>query len=432
MTLWAEVGLRAAEQLEVAVGPYLALASYKRLFEAEDPVRERAIAGALRCAAQLGDDAEIERCAQAWAAAPAAAKGQLALIKQLLLAGKPDGATQVARADAARSKSAHGAYVRVRTEEAALSLGDALGAWRDVVDLAHARGDGAVSVSAAARYVATAFQRARREPDFALPRAELARVAELCAEVPGASEEQRLWLARARLFAPGKFQRAAALSELARLAADKREGVREAAIASALRHAEGMPHHLDAIEWDRVLATTKQIPSEAARTGVARELAELRARIASSTPSTSSTPTGETNWAGDVALVTRARARMSPDAPVPVGAFGRARRLLFADDPDAQRAAIAFFERALAKTSSLPPPSLTALAARAEAAREGAELGAALLAEAVRYREPAARTLAAFAARRRGYEELARGDREAARGALREARALFQALEGRP
>lgn len=428
MTLWADVGLRAAEQLEVSVGPYLALASYKRLFEAEAPVRERAVAGALRCAAQLGDDAEIERCAQAWAFAPTSAKGQLPLIKQLLLAGKPDGAAQVARADATRSKSAHSAYVRVRTEEAALSLGDALGAWREVVELAHTRGEGAVLSSAAARYVATAFQRARREADFALPRAELAQVAELCAEVQDATEEQRLCLARARLLAPGKFQRAAALSELARLAAGKREDVRDAAIASALRHAEGMPHHLDAIEWDRVLASTKQIPSEAARTGVARELAELRASLASPTVSTSS---GETNPASDVALVTRARARMSPDAPVPVGAFGRARRLLFSSDPDAQRAAIAFFERALTKTSSLPPPSLTALAARAEAVPDGAELGVGLLAEAVRYREPAARTLAAFAARRRGYEELARGDREAARGALREARELFQALEGR-
>ena len=64
MTFFDELGLKAAEQLEASVGPYVALASYKRLFGAEGSVREQGVLGALRCAIKLGDDREVETAAK--------------------------------------------------------------------------------------------------------------------------------------------------------------------------------------------------------------------------------------------------------------------------------------------------------------------------------------------------------------------------------
>lgn len=427
MTVWAEMGLYAAEQLEVSVGPFLALASYKRLWGSAPPIRDRALVGALRCAVALRDEAELEAVSAAWASASADAKGQLATVKQLLVGGLPESAARLARAESARTRSARAEYVRVRTEEAALLAPDPLGAWRGVVALAREQGDAAVLNSAGARFVAAALARTRRDPELALPRAELAALGEACANDGQGSDAERLLLARARLLSAGKFQRAAALSELVRLAGGAHESVRPAALASVLRHADGAPHHLDRVEWDRVEAALKLL-GDARRAAVGAHLRALRAACeASWADAAARVAEASGDEAGaDVAVLTRARARLSPDAPAPVGLYGRAARLLASSDPDAQRAAIAFYERALRATSGLPPPSLTALSRRAGALPDGAELAEALLAEAVRVKEPAARLQSAFARRARAYDLLRAGDREAARVALKEARALFE------
>jgi len=88
VTFFDELGLRAAEQLEASVGAYVALASYKRLLAAEPPIRGKAALGALRCAVELGDDAETQLLFARWGEEKSLDVDASGLALRLLRAGR--------------------------------------------------------------------------------------------------------------------------------------------------------------------------------------------------------------------------------------------------------------------------------------------------------------------------------------------------------
>lgn len=479
MSFFDDIGLRAAEQLETSVGPYVALASYRRLFAGPADIRARALIGALRCAIALDDDREIQAAASGLTSAPPTTPSAVPFAIELLLKGKTELAIHVAQTEIERTKDPLASYVRARAVEASLSASiDAVALWADVAE----RGDHhevhvAVRAQATARYVAACLQRARKDPAFELPRDRLATLAE-SAKLETLGSEQKLLVLRARLLSGSNFHRASALSAVEEIARKSAEPARRMAIDLAARHFDEMPFHLHAIEIDRIRATIRRHPDEAARSrleqrldatltllkaetaGDARKvdealdglirtsesvrgaLARIRAAekggdAAGSSPST--TPHDELAGLGVTAIVElrkhpalsssaklcldRARDLLSPDIAVPLPLWTAAREALSHRGPMADSAA-ALIGAAFSRTTSFPPPKLVDLAATLS--RAGAHASAALvLAEATRMREPEARAASADHHRRVAYVALARGDREAAWRSLTTARELF-------
>lgn len=482
MSFFDDIGLRAAEQLETSVGPYVALASYKRLLAGPADVRARALVGALRCAIALDDDREIQAAASALAGAPAnvLAPSAVPFAIELLLKGKTELAVHVAQTEIERTKDPLAAYVRARALEAsALGGVDAVALWAEVAE----RGNGpeihvAVRAQATARYVAACLQRARKDATFELPRARLAGLAE-SAKLEPLGSEQRLLVLRGRLLSGSNFHRASALSAVEEIARKSAEPARRMAIDLAARHFDEMPFHLHAIEIDRVRATIRRHPNEALRArleqrldatlallkahgtgnpvkvdealdGLIRTSESVRAALARIRASEkggdaagallSTTPYDELAGLGVTAIVElrkqptslsssaqtcldRARDLLSPDVAVPLPLWTAAREALSRRGPLAESGA-ALIAAAFSRTTSFAPPKLVDLAA--SLGRVGSHDAAALvLAEATRMREPEARAASADHHRRVAYEALARGDRDAAWRALTTARELF-------
>ncbi len=479
MTFFDELGLRAAEQLETSVGPFIALASFKRLLAAEQPTRGRAVIGALRCAMALDEEGEIERAVAAFEALDGDTISAVTYGVRLLDSGRTQLAARLCAAELSRTGSSTAAYVRARAVEAGLDAGlDSCALWGQVVEHAGARGDHRVHAHAVARWIGAWITRARRDAGAVLPRAALVAHAER-AQLAEVLAEERLVILRGRLLSASAFQRASASSSLEEIARRDTAGLGGAALAMLCRHFDEMPFHLHSIEVDRVRAALKRLPDGADKTRLfegidamaalasayaAREddasIEAAASRVARASPlaaaasarraaaATASEPLPSLlagagaydrivatsidalacleggRAAAAVGLLDAATALLSPDVPVPTSAWLAASAALDARDVEARRAGAGLIRAALARTTSLPPPPLTALAGRLAKAGDG-DAAHAVLEEATRLREPAARVASAEIRREIAYAALASGDRGRALEELRRAKGLF-------
>ncbi len=266
MTFFDELGLRAAEQLETSVGPFIALASFKRLLAAEQPTRGRAVIGALRCAMALDEEGEIERAVAAFEALDGDTISAVTYAVRLLDSGRTQLAARLCAAELSRTGSSTAAYVRARAVEAGLDAGlDSCALWGQVVEHAGARGDHRVHAHAVARWIGAWITRARRDAGAVLPRAALVAHAER-AQLAEVLAEERLVILRGRLLSASAFQRASASSSLEEIARRDTAGLGGAALAMLCRHFDEMPFHLHSIEVDRVRAALKRLPDGADKT----------------------------------------------------------------------------------------------------------------------------------------------------------------------
>ncbi len=485
MSFFDELGLRAAEQLESSVGPFVALASYKRLLAGPDAVRARAAAAGLACAIALDDDREIAAMTLAYAAAPtledrtASAELRARVLRgavDLLARGKTHLSAQVAAAEGAKSGSAIAAHIRARAVEGMLGhAADGGQLWWEVVERASEAGEARVHAYAAGRAFGACLERVRRNPSAELPRAKIAAASEK-ASLEGAGHETKLLVLRGRLLCASNFQRASALSALEEMARTAPPPASRMALVIAARHFDEMPFHLHPIEIDRVRAALKRLPEGPARDRAMERLehtVRLVAAIRAEDPARADEALMDLVRGSDLARGALARLRaaahgadaagaevkpdadasdrlsshavsalvalgkgrcadarvaldrttelLSPDVPVPLPAWTAAARAL---GTEATESGAVLIGRAFARTTSFPPPPLVALATKLS--RAGASSVAAnVLDEAARMREPEARAARAEEARRRAYDALKRGDREGARMALTRARDLF-------
>ncbi len=488
MSLFDDVGLLAAEQLETSVGPYIALASYKRLLAGPSEVRARAALGALRCAVSLSDDAEVSALCGPWATAREATRSATPLAAQLLRDGKAPLAARLAKAEETRAPRALTAYVRLRAEEHAGLIEPALavGRWEELSRRAAVEGDASVSTHAGAHFVAAALQRARDDADAEIPRERLVEVA-VASSLDLVPPALRLSLLRARLLSTSRFQRAGALSALEELGRHGDAPLRLEVARLAARHLDGMMLQLDAIELDRIGAALKLLPDGEARTSALLRLAAFVRVIAASkgpvaeragrvdaalrgmaerSPAaaralalartaeergfeggrpapTDASPHARLAWLAFEVRVARAHrdgaaadralheatAILGPDVAVPPIAWSAALGAARGSKGLGRRAGCHFLDRALARTLSLPPFPLTTVAATLSVAGEPAASFRALV-EAARWKEPGAEALLGVEKRREAYAALARGDRAGAMSLFSTARQLLAAPVG--
>ncbi len=483
MSFFDDVGLRAAEGLEASVGPYVALASYKRLYAGPPEIRAKAALGALRCAVALDDDAEIAAVSDVWRTAREAPQSATPYACRLLLRNKAGLAMRLAAAEEERSRAPRASYVRLRAEE---QLGGPpapwrVDGWRALVARAQRDGDAAVATHASAHLLTTLFARAASDPAAVLSRAELAALGE-AASLDLARPTERITLLRARLFSVHRFHRGAALSALEEIARRHEGPLQVEAVAVAARHFSALFTRLDAIEIDRIAATLKHWPNETTRKIVlaqlpawVRVIAALRASPADVEPKleaaiaglsatsaevarglaharadgelhgAASRPLGRSAdevlaWTGVDAvsavdrddgeaaerLFGQALAAIGPDVSLPPALWVAAHRALLRAPPATQGAAATLIDQALCRTASVPHRPLVDIAAALS--RVGrSDAAARALAEAGRWREPGAGPMLADEKRRGGYAALARGDRSAALALLTEARAWLTA-----
>lgn len=485
MTYFDELGLKAAERLEASVGPFIALASYKRLYAAEPHIRGKAALGGLRCAIALGEDVEIENAIAVVRTLDADAPPAVGHAIDLLRSGKAELARALAEAEEARTGSVLAAYARARAEEAARTTPiDATALWEGVVSRALAAEEIEIHTHAVSRWVAAWLARARKDPTASLPRAALATACER-AHLDGASPEEQLLILRGRLLSPSNFHRASAASVLEEISRRQyTEGgvaaVGAMAVAMACRHFDEMPFHIPPVEMDRIRACLKRLPHGPSKEALQARLdatvesvriasrgaeAEIEGAIAALSRGSELTRGASVALRGSQSLeghsidlgsgpferatglsieatialrrhdeaaaesaLVRARNLLSPDVAVPIPMWTVAATALAARSPTLKRAAAALVSAAFRRTTSLPPPPLVGLAARLAGA--GAhDVAVIVLDEAARFKEPEAQARAADARRRLAYEALARGDRAAALTSLADARRLFDASD---
>jgi len=398
-TRFDEWGIRAAEQLEANVGAWIALASYKRLHDAPSPVRERAVLGALRCALELGDQAELLQAAERWSKSdpgyPTDEPVDLAM--RQLSRGWDEAATRIADSDHARRSSAASAYAAARIfggtkARRAATESALLGRARS---MALAEGNAILASAVAARRLEMLEVDARQHADLPYRREALAIVEGVTLE--GASDTVRLAVARAQLLSPGRFARAGALSALGDAVAAGGD-VGHAAAGAIARHIDAMGVRLTALEAERALAGLGAIGDVPRRDEVLRRTRSVVALATAPSPDKASAARDAARGDAEAEeLVVRARALAmgSPMAShgsdrfsnpfVMLAALGLDALGAMARDPPAMaRAALVAAGRSIGPGEAIPAPLwtavLTGLATRAGELREvSARLGAKLV-----------------------------------------------------
>jgi len=472
-----EIGLAAAEQVERSFGAFVALPAYKRMLvrTAEPSFGARAALGALRCASRLGDERELGEIAAYWSTLSgggAHLPAILDLCRQLARAGRKGAALALARAEAEREESARAHYLVGRLLEL---HGDGDGAF-----LAFGRAAARADVEKNAADVAVAA-RARRVERLLGDRstAQLAVEDAAAADPTGAPAEHKLVIALGRLRASSRFVRASGLSLLEELGRDPTTSIGRLAIRLAAEHADTLGDALTPLEADRVVATLRHVPDDAARESALARLAAAqgiaaqrgdaqaeaitragevapeiyalvcRARAAltgggqgdyaphpsaaPSGPATSSLHLASLGLSAFVALG-KGRAReaagtLSEAAELAVGGglaiapsvWTAARAALESTEPLVRAAAVRLCEVLLSGPSAAPPRGHTAFA-RALARAGRLDLAVRAAREAVTAKEPSARLLLGSVLRDQGWAQAAAGQRELAVAALAEAK----------
>lgn len=320
MAIVDTVALAAADKLAATAGPKAGLAAYKTLAlnVASSDARARAILGALRCAAALGEANDLEAVTAWWPSVKEGAflREVVALCDRLLASGRGGAAVNLAAAEVARFPSARASYLHARCLErargAAASAGpdagpdaDADAAYGDAI--VRAEKEGVSDVAAAARLARAslrALDPARREEAAADVRA---------IDPTRLAPAQKLAWARLSLASSSRFARATALGALDEIAASASSGEDRAreAMRAAAEHVDAMGEALTPLEADRARVAIARWPETEART-VALARVDAIARIARAAP-------------GERDAAIEAAASASPDDAAPLA---RARALL--------------------------------------------------------------------------------------------------------
>jgi hypothetical protein len=416
LSLANELGLFAAEKLESSVGPYIALASYKRLFDGPPELVTKALRGALRCAVALDDGAEVEALSVSWRARGGRGRGVSDLVRTLSSRPSKAPALSLAEADFARHPTAKAAYAVAAVRDLSGPRGDAVEAWSRAARVALETEVASLAALSVARLVASVVAGAR-EGSVDIPRATLASLAEKV-DATLVDPRAKLFVLRARLLSTSRFKRASALSDLEILARPASGDIAEAAIAIGALHFDQNGDGIDPIELDRIVALLKHAESLGAA-GVLSELERERAARMSAIS------TGEVELTDeDHDQLEKRIAKIGPEHPATRREWITARLLIRTKAQRSIEIGARFADAALRRTFGRPPYPW------AELARDMAASGA--LEEATRVFDESARVssgkpdpFTASARRALAYRALEAGDEQRAVALLQEARDLF-------
>ncbi len=420
MTFFDELGLKAAERLEASVGPWVALASYRRLLAADGPTRGIAALGMIRCAVALGDDDALSEALPAWREAKGVSGGVLTHVRVLLASKKPLVARDLARAEADRRPRARASYALALALDASTPSGDRDG-WETAARAAATEGAADLLAASVGWFCARSFELASR--GGSIGRARLSELAVLAAPaaVPG---PLRVHVARAGLSSPRRFKRATALSTLDALARGSNEATRAQALDAVLAHADGFGARLDPVEIDRIRAIVRHVGDSATAVRAERFFSKLSA--AGATDDVDPLERAVVERATDaVSRLDALGASIHPDLPLAAGGWRAALLALESDQASLRRAGATLMTRGLERTLGAPPYSWLD---GARALVRAGEDAVPFLEEAARWEEPNAGSHLGDARRAMAYAALARGDAEAALGAMLAARAAFHAV----
>lgn len=269
MRAWERIQLAAVERVEATLGPAPGLAAHRALCHKLEPgeALARAAVGALRCATRLGvEGGELDALVEALRESGDADvfDAVVDVVQQLGATGRAAEAVAVAQAELTRRPSARSAYLLGRCHGAMGEDEAAATAFAWSIERAVADPQAAEVVTAA---------RLRRVRHLLASVDDRTRAAEEAALVPvdGASDPERLLLARARLWSAGRYGRVAALDALIEVA-ERAPELARAAVRAGLQHADGRGSGLTEIERDRVATLVRSWP-------VDDERAELLRRI---------------------------------------------------------------------------------------------------------------------------------------------------------
>lgn len=265
-----EPGLTAAELLERNVGPFIALPAFKRLIPhvLQGAACTRAVLGALRCSAKLGNEKDVEELSEKYSLIMNGGEHVadiIVLCKMLVRDGRRSAAVTLARAEAERSGRSRAYYLLGRCLELIGDSKRAFEAFGNAASLADKEGN-ASDVALAAR----AKRVERMLGDQSNP--SLAFTDAAAVDPAGASPEQKLVIALGRMRSPSKFTRASGLSLLEELARDPATTLGRNAIRMAAEHADTMGDALTALEVDRIGAAIRHVPDETVRTAALSRL----------------------------------------------------------------------------------------------------------------------------------------------------------------
>jgi hypothetical protein len=431
------VGLEMAARVERTGGPRAGLVAYRAIAHrsAKAEVRGKAILGALRCALALRDEAAIADLTQRWSTIASGVFHVEGSCKALVRAGLLRRATELARAEVERHRTARALYVWARCAE--LAGDDAAGAYAETI--ARAKNEGAIALERAARArraVLLAGSWLTREEALA----EASRVDLAALEDVGLAER----LGGVLLQSPSRFVRASAVDALSALPGG---GPGPTGIALVARYADE-EEDLSALERDRVRAFfAKHRPEIVAvldgDTRFEPELVRIAARardLAGRADASSASPADPAARRAhrldaivDVAGALRDgdHARASPlfaelraidaEETLPPQMLAVAEAAL---GSPLRNEAILFFEHRLRAGSGPAPPR--GFLALEDALSDRADLAALARRAALVRREPGAAARVGAVLLREGWSRAESGDREAAIRALREAKRVLQ------
>jgi tetratricopeptide (TPR) repeat protein len=268
VSLSADVAVGAAERLERTAGAGPALKVWRGLASnaTGGELRGRAILGGLRCAMKIRDEAALRDLSLLWRTVEGVDEalwdGVFVAVKALAGAGLGGWATDLARSEVHRAKTARGLYALARCLDVA-SDPYAIPAFADALAVAEREG-AARLVNACRVRRATWFSRSADTLGLAIDEAK--RV-----DVGSASPAERFVVARVLLRAPSRFARASAIGVLDDLvmsggpgaAGDVRERaavLARRALLLAARHADDMNDELTPLEADRLVALFSREP----------------------------------------------------------------------------------------------------------------------------------------------------------------------------
>ncbi len=252
MNVASSLAVAVAERVERTGGPRAGLVAWKALAgnSTDGEIRGKALLAALRCAVALREDGAIGELITLWGNVDRGVwdVSIAVLCKEMTRAGLLRRATELARAEAERHRTALSLYVHARCLDVA---GDdaAAGAFRSVVD--RAVKEGAKDIALAAR-VRRATLLARSWDTMSEALEEATQV-----DIAAAPPESKLALARVLLFSPSRFVRAGAIGVLDDLASSsdpETASFRAKALRLAATWADDVGAAMTPLESDRLIA----------------------------------------------------------------------------------------------------------------------------------------------------------------------------------
>lgn len=249
MNVASSMAVALAERVEKSGGPKAGLVAWRTLAgnAGVREVRARALLAAIRCAIAIPDLGALAELTQTWEfAGDGAWEKEIAVFcKDLSRSGLAGAAMALARAEAARRRSARGLYLYARLLELANDArAEAL--YAEATDLAERDRDAELALAARVRRVGLLSRALETVP---LATAEAAKV-----DLAKVTSSSRIVVARALLRSPSRFTRAGAIAALDGLVTSGDVGVARRALAACAAHVDEAGEALTPLEVDRLLA----------------------------------------------------------------------------------------------------------------------------------------------------------------------------------